>query len=59
MLDAPSRRAFEQEVTVHRLRYVSEQTGWAVVEAGGEDGEEVILVGPLGHLEQRARPDRR
>ena len=55
MLDAPSQRAFDQEVTVHRLRYVSQQTGWAVIEAGGEDGEPIVLVGPLGHLEQRER----
>jgi len=47
--------AFDSEVTVRRMRYVSEATGWAVVEAAGGDGEELVLVGPLAHLEQRER----
>jgi exodeoxyribonuclease V alpha subunit len=47
--------AFDSEVTVRRTRYVSDGTGWAVVEACADDGEEIILVGPLSHLEQRDR----
>ena len=47
--------AFDSEVTVRRTRYVSADTGWAVVDADGEDGEELVLVGPLGHLEARER----
>jgi len=47
--------AFDSEVTVRRTRYVSDETGWAVVESFGDDGEEIILVGPLSHLEQRER----
>jgi exodeoxyribonuclease V alpha subunit len=46
---------FDAEVTVLRVRYVSDQTGWAVLEAVGPDGDEVVLVGPLGHLDQRER----
>jgi exodeoxyribonuclease V alpha subunit len=46
---------FDAEVTIRRTRFASEQTGWAVVEAAAEDGEEVVLVGPLIHLEERER----
>ena len=46
---------FDAEVIVRRTRYVSDETGWAVVEAAAEDGDEVVLVGPLSHLEQRER----
>src|SRR5205085_5874343 len=41
--------------TVRRTRYVSDQTGWAVVEALDEDGDLIVLVGPLVHLEERER----
>jgi exodeoxyribonuclease V alpha subunit len=47
--------AFDSEVTVRRTRYVSDETGWAVVETCDDAGDEVILVGPLSHLEQRER----
>src|SRR5258708_3744416 len=47
--------AFDSEVTIRRIRYASEDGGWAVLEAISEDGDEVVLVGPLGHLEQRER----
>jgi exodeoxyribonuclease V alpha subunit len=46
---------FDAEVTVRRTRFVSEQTGWAVVDAADEDGDPVVLVGPLIHLEERER----
>jgi exodeoxyribonuclease V alpha subunit len=46
---------FEGDVTVRRVRYVSTDRGWAVLEAADDDGEELVLVGPLGHLEQRER----
>jgi exodeoxyribonuclease V alpha subunit len=46
---------FDAEVTIRRTRFASEQTGWAVVEAIDPDGDEVILVGPLIHLEARER----
>jgi exodeoxyribonuclease V alpha subunit len=43
------------QVTVQRIRYVSPDAGWAVIEAASEQGEELVLVGPLGHLEPRER----
>jgi exodeoxyribonuclease V alpha subunit len=46
---------FDSEVTVRRRRFASEQSGWAVVEAVDPDGDEVILVGPLIHLEPAER----
>jgi exodeoxyribonuclease V alpha subunit len=47
--------AFDSDVTIRRIRFVNPENGWAVIEAVGEDGEPVILVGPLGHLEERER----
>jgi exodeoxyribonuclease V alpha subunit len=47
--------SFDEEVTVSRFRYLSEETGWAVLGATGSDGEPVTLVGPLGHLSQGER----
>ncbi len=47
--------AFESEVTVRRTRFVSAETGWAVVEAADHDGTPIVLVGPLIHLEPRER----
>jgi exodeoxyribonuclease V alpha subunit len=46
---------FDSEVAVRRIRFASPDTGWAVVEAIGGDGEPVVLVGALGHLEERER----
>ncbi len=46
---------FDSEVTVGRTRFASEDTGWAVVEAVDADGDEIVLVGPLIHLEARER----
>ncbi len=46
---------FDAPVTVRRTRFLSEATGWAVVEAVAEDGKPLVLVGPLGHLEERER----
>jgi exodeoxyribonuclease V alpha subunit len=50
-----STSGFDGEVTVSRRRYVSDQTGWAVIAAVASDGEEIVLVGPLSHLEERER----
>ena len=47
--------AFESEVTVRRTRFVSAETGWAVVDAAAADGTPIVLVGPLIHLEPRER----
>jgi exodeoxyribonuclease V alpha subunit len=46
---------YDAEVTVRRTRFANQSTGWAVVEAVDDDGEDVILVGPLVHLEARER----
>ena len=46
---------FDSEVTVRRTRYLSPDAGWAVVEAADDQGDELVLVGPIGHLEQRER----
>ncbi len=46
---------FDSEVTVRRTRYLSPDAGWAVVDAADDDGEDLVLVGPIGHLEQRDR----
>jgi len=47
--------AFESDVTVRRTRFASADTGWAVVEAAGDDGTPIVLVGPLTHLEDGER----
>jgi len=46
---------FDEEVVVRRTRYVSDATGWAVVDATDADGDPIVLVGPLVHLEERER----
>src|SRR5437764_3809258 len=46
---------FDQEVIVRRTRYASEASGWAVVDAADQEGDRVVLVGPLVHLEDRER----
>ncbi len=46
---------FNAEVTVQRTRYVSDATGWAVLDASQDGGTPVVLVGPLHHLEERER----
>ncbi len=46
---------FETEVTVRRTRFAKQSSGWAVVEAVEDDGNPVVLVGPLIHLEERDR----
>ncbi|HWF53631.1 MAG TPA: AAA family ATPase [Solirubrobacteraceae bacterium] len=46
---------FDGEVIVRRTRFASDATGWAVVEGTDADGDQVVLVGPLTHLEERER----
>ena len=46
---------YDAQVTVRRTRFANEVTGWAVVEAIDESGDEVVLVGPVHHLEERER----
>src|SRR3954468_17542419 len=47
---------FEDEVVIDRVRFVAEETGFGVVEAE-RDGDEIILVGLIGHLERGERVD--
>ncbi len=47
--------AFDSEVTVRRIRFASDETGWAVLDAHTPEGEAVVLVGALAHLEERER----
>jgi exodeoxyribonuclease V alpha subunit len=47
--------AFEAEVTIVRTRFANDSTGWAVVDALEDNGGEIVLVGPLTHLEARDR----
>jgi exodeoxyribonuclease V alpha subunit len=46
---------YNAEVTVTRTRFANDATGWAVLEAVDASGDEVVLVGPLHHLEERER----
>jgi len=46
---------FDQEIVVRRTRFASDTTGWAVLDASDAEGEPVVLVGPLIHLEERER----
>ncbi|HET9718919.1 MAG TPA: AAA family ATPase [Solirubrobacteraceae bacterium] len=47
--------AFDAEVTIRRTRFSNAENGFAVVDADGADGEHIVLVGPLIHLEERER----
>jgi exodeoxyribonuclease V alpha subunit len=42
--------AFDSEVTIRRQRFANADNGFAVLDAESED-DEVVLVGPLAHLE--------
>jgi exodeoxyribonuclease V alpha subunit len=45
---------FEDEVVIDRVRFAAEDTGFGVVEAD-RDGDEIVLVGLIGHLEAGER----
>jgi exodeoxyribonuclease V alpha subunit len=45
---------FQDEVVIRRLRWASDETGFAILDAD-RDGDEVTLVGTLAHLEERER----
>jgi len=46
---------YDAQITVRRMRFANDATGWAVLEAIDESGDEVVLVGPLHHLEESER----
>jgi exodeoxyribonuclease V alpha subunit len=54
MIDCEPGTAFTDEVVVRRLRFAAEDTGFAVIDADCE-GDDVVLVGTLAHLEERER----
>src|SRR4051794_36713068 len=54
MVEGTPGTAFEDEVVIRRLRFAAADTGFAVVEAD-RDGDEVVLVGHLAHLEAGER----
>jgi exodeoxyribonuclease V alpha subunit len=45
---------FADEVTIRRIRFAAPDDSFAVVEAD-RDGDEITLVGPVAHLEERER----
>src|SRR6516165_3501341 len=53
--NVPLMAQFDAEVTVRRRRYASDASGWAVLDAADADGDPIVLVGPLIHLEERER----
>src|SRR3954469_23311913 len=54
MIEGAPGAPFEDEVVVRRRRWASEDSGFAVIDAE-RDGDEIVLVGPIGHLEERER----
>ena len=49
----PARRSRTRS-SIRRLRWASEETGFAVIDAE-RDGDDIVLVGPIAHLEERER----
>jgi exodeoxyribonuclease V alpha subunit len=45
---------FEDEVLIRRRRWASDETGFAILDAD-RDGDEIVLVGTIAHLEERER----
>ena len=45
---------FQDEVVIRRLRWASDETGFAVIDAD-RAGDEIVLVGTIAHLEERER----
>ncbi|MFL5816871.1 MAG: AAA family ATPase [Conexibacter sp.] len=54
MSNADEGTGFAAEVTVRGQRFASEDTGFAVLDCEA-DGQHVVLIGPLAHLELRER----
>lgn len=51
VMDTPG-TPFEDEIVVRRIRFSSEESGFAVVDAD-RGSDELVLIGPLAHLEER------
>src|SRR5918999_5971210 len=54
MIDGTPGAPFEDEVLIRRRRWSSAESGFAVLEADRE-GDEIVLVGTIAHLEERER----
>ncbi|HEX5617135.1 MAG TPA: AAA family ATPase [Solirubrobacteraceae bacterium] len=54
MIDGEPGTAFEGEVLIVRRRWASDETGFAVLDSD-RDGDEIVLVGTIAHLEERER----
>jgi exodeoxyribonuclease V alpha subunit len=54
MLDTTPGAPFDGEVLIRRRRWFSDESGFAVIDAE-HDGDEVVLVGTIAHLEERER----
>jgi exodeoxyribonuclease V alpha subunit len=54
MIDGEPGTAFEGEVLIVRRRWASDETGFAVIDSD-RDGDEIVLVGTIAHLEERER----
>src|SRR5215212_4007948 len=54
MIEGTPGTPFEGEVAIRRRRYASDESGFAVLDADRE-GDDVVLIGPIAHLEERER----
>ena len=54
MIEGEPGTAFDDEVVIRRLRFTSEDSGFAVIDAD-RGGDDVVLVGTIAHLEERER----
>ena len=54
MIEGEPGAPFEDEVLIRRLRWTSDDMGFAVIDAE-RDGDDIVLVGPIAHLEERER----
>ena len=54
MIEGVPGTPFSDEVVIRRLRWASDETGFAIVDAD-RAGDEVVLVGTIAHLEERER----
>ena len=54
MIEGEPGAPFEDEVLIRRLRWTSDDMAFAVIDAE-RDGDDIVLVGPIAHLEERER----
>src|SRR5918997_1667560 len=54
MIEGTPGTPFEGEVAIRRRRFASDDSGFAVLDAE-RDGDDLVLIGPIAHLEERER----